>query len=106
MSHGPVDVFAARSGKVLLIQVKSGSAKVKKEELELLKSYAKAFNAEAQVWSFRKRGIIQKTSVNKRATSKVRPLEEKQIPVSSDGSSSSTVTASRLQFPKMIVPPS
>ena len=66
MSHGPVDVFAARSGKVLLIQVKSGSARVKKEELDLLRSFARAFNAEAQVWSFKKRGVLLKVRVSGR----------------------------------------
>ena len=66
MSHGPVDVFAAKAGKVLLIQVKSGSSRVGKEELGLLKSYAVAFNADAEVWSFRKRGKILKLKVSKR----------------------------------------
>ena len=56
MSHGPVDIFAAKAGRILLIQVKSGSARVKKHELKLLKKWAAAFDAEAQVWSFKKRG--------------------------------------------------
>ena len=66
MSHGPVDVFAAKAGKILLIQVKSGSARTTKEELALLKAYALAFNADAQVWSFKKRGNLQKVTVSKR----------------------------------------
>ncbi len=40
-SHGAVDVFAAKGGKLLLIQVKSGRARVKKEELEELVSWGK-----------------------------------------------------------------
>jgi Holliday junction resolvase len=63
MSHGPVDVFAAKAGKILLIQVKSGSARAKKYELNLLKKWAAAFNAEGQVWSFRKRGQLVKVVV-------------------------------------------
>jgi Holliday junction resolvase len=66
MSHGPVDVFAAKSGRILLIQVKSGSARVKPDEILMLKSYAVAFNADAQVWSFKKRGVLLKTVVFKR----------------------------------------
>ena len=65
MSHGPIDVFAARSGSVLLIQVKSGSARVKKQELELMKTWAEEFNASAEVWYFRKRRKIRKVSVYK-----------------------------------------
>ncbi len=39
MSHGPVDVFAAKDGVVRLIQVKSGSSRMKKGEVEILKSW-------------------------------------------------------------------
>ena len=56
MSHGPIDVFAAKNGAVLLIQVKSGSARIKKLELETLRKWAEEFDAQAEVWSFRKRG--------------------------------------------------
>lgn len=63
MSHGPVDVFAARSGNILLIQVKSGSARVKKDELGLLKIWAEEFNATAEIWYFRKRRKVRKVSV-------------------------------------------
>ena len=66
MSHGPVDVFAAKSGEILLIQVKSGSARVKREEIELLRVWAEAFAAEAQVWHFKKRKKLQKTTVARR----------------------------------------
>jgi Holliday junction resolvase len=66
MSHGPVDVFAAKAGKVILIQVKSGSARMSQRDIKLLKSYALAFNADAEVWSFKKRGKIQKVKLSKR----------------------------------------
>lgn len=60
MSHGPVDVFAAKGGRILLIQVKSGSAVAKKIELDLLKKWAIAFDAMAEVWSFKRRGKLEK----------------------------------------------
>ncbi len=63
MSHGPIDIIAARTGKILLIQVKSGSARAKKDEKNLMKMWAKAFSADAQVWSFRKRGKIEKIDI-------------------------------------------
>jgi Holliday junction resolvase len=63
MSHGPVDVFAAKNGIVKLIQVKSGSSRMKKGDLEILRSWAEAFNARAEVWYYKKRGRLQKIPV-------------------------------------------
>ena len=65
MSHGPVDVFAAKSGRILLIQVKSGSSRMKGAELELLMQWAEHFNASAEIWYYRKRGGLQKHTVRK-----------------------------------------
>ncbi len=62
-SHGPVDIFAAKAGKILLIQVKSGSARIKKDELKELVRWAEAFEGEGQVWHFRGRGNTQKRRV-------------------------------------------
>ncbi len=63
MSHGPVDIFAANGEEVILIQVKSGSASVRKAERETLAAWAKAFKADAQVWHFHGRGKLDKISV-------------------------------------------
>lgn len=63
MSHGPVDVFAAREGKVLLIQVKSGTARMKKDDILVLKTWAGHFNAYAEVWHFRNRSKVKKVSI-------------------------------------------
>lgn len=52
-SHGAVDVFAAKEGKLLLVQVKSGKSRVKKEELEKLVNWGKNSNGDAEVWHFR-----------------------------------------------------
>jgi Holliday junction resolvase len=71
MSHGPVDVFAAKAGIVRLIQVKSGSARITVTELDLLRSYALAFNADAEVWSFRKKRKVKKVIVSKRASATI-----------------------------------
>jgi Holliday junction resolvase len=62
-SHGPVDVFAARSGDVLLVQVKSGKARVEASEAKELVKWAEAFNADAEIWHFKGRGNLQKRRV-------------------------------------------
>jgi Holliday junction resolvase len=54
MSHGPVDIFAGKDGKILLIQVKSGKARMSKQEREKLIEWAKAFGAEAEIWYYSK----------------------------------------------------
>lgn len=64
-SHSPVDVFAAKDGRVLLVQVKSGAARVNSEELMELVKWAEAFDADAEVWHFKGRGNLQKRRVSK-----------------------------------------
>lgn len=62
-SHGAVDVFAARGGRLLLVQVKSGKARVKKEEMEELVRWGKESNGDAEVWHFKGRGHLEKRRV-------------------------------------------
>jgi Holliday junction resolvase len=62
-SHGAVDVFAAKGGRILLVQVKSGRARVKKEELEELIDWGKNSNGDAEVWHFKERGKVEKRRV-------------------------------------------
>jgi len=62
-SHGAVDVFAAKGGKLLLIQVKSGRARVKREELEELVRWGKNSNGDAEVWHFRDGGRMERRRV-------------------------------------------
>ncbi len=64
-SHSPVDIFAAKKGKVLLVQVKNGQARVKTEELMELVKWAEAFDADAEVWHFKGRGNLVKRRVSK-----------------------------------------
>ena len=62
-SHGAVDVFAARGGRLLLVQVKSGKARVKKEEMEELVRWGRESSGDAEVWHFRGRGELEKRRV-------------------------------------------
>lgn len=62
-SHGAVDVFAAKAGKVLLVQVKSGRARATKEELEELVKWGESSNADAEVWYYKGRGKVVRRRV-------------------------------------------
>ena len=62
-SHGAVDVFAARGGRLLLIQVKSGRARVKREELEQLVLWGRSSNGDAEVWHFKDRAEVVRRRV-------------------------------------------
>lgn len=61
--RGPVDVIAAKDGRSLLIQVKSGMARAKATELELVVKWAQAFNADGEVWYYRGRGKVVRRRV-------------------------------------------
>ncbi len=63
-SHGAVDVFAAKDGRVLLVQVKSGRATATKEELEELLKWGKSANGDAEVWYYKGRGKVVKRRVH------------------------------------------
>lgn len=54
--RGPVDVVAGKESRVLLIQVKSGRAKMSDKEMLHLVDWGRAFNADAEVWYFKGRG--------------------------------------------------
>ena len=56
-SHGPVDIFAAKGGKILLIQVKSGRGRLKPGDETALRLWAKAYKGRAEVWLFKRRGV-------------------------------------------------
>ncbi len=63
-SHGAVDVFAAKEGKILLVQVKSGKARATKEELEELVRWGESSNGDAEVWYYKGRGKVVKMRVH------------------------------------------
>lgn len=60
MSHGPVDIFAARKGKVVLIQVKSGNGRMSRSDVEEFVSWAKGFDAQGELWVYRKGGKLMR----------------------------------------------
>jgi Holliday junction resolvase len=62
-SHGAVDVFAAKEGRVLLVQVKSGRARVTKDELLELVQWGKSSNGDAEVWHFKDGGKVERRRV-------------------------------------------
>ena len=62
-SHGAVDVFAAKGGRILLVQVKSGRARVKKDELEELVDWGRNSNGDAEVWHFKGLGKLERRRV-------------------------------------------
>jgi Holliday junction resolvase len=62
-SHGAVDVFAAKDGRLLLIQVKSGRARVKKTELEELIRWGSQASGDAEVWHFKTGGGLERRRV-------------------------------------------
>jgi Holliday junction resolvase len=54
-SHGPVDVFAGKNGMVRMIQVKSGRARLRPGDKEVLELWAEAYAGVAEVWYFGRR---------------------------------------------------
>lgn len=62
-SHGAVDVFAAKEGKVLLVQVKSGKARASKEELDELVKWGRSSDGDAEVWYYKGRGKVVRRRV-------------------------------------------
>jgi Holliday junction resolvase len=65
-SHSPVDIFAAKLGTTLLVQVKNGTARVKENEAKELVKWAEAFNADAEIWHFKGRGRLEKRRLRAR----------------------------------------
>ncbi len=62
-SHGPVDVFAAKEGRIRMIQVKSGRGRLKPGDREILRLWAQAYAGTTEVWYFRRRREILKEIV-------------------------------------------
>ncbi len=65
-SHSPVDIFAAKLGITLLVQVKNGTARLKAEEAKELVKWAEAFNADAEIWHFKGRGNLERRRLRAR----------------------------------------
>jgi len=63
-SHSAVDIFACKDGEVLLVQVKSGRARVSSEERVELARWAEASGARVEVWYFPRRNGMRKEIVS------------------------------------------
>jgi Holliday junction resolvase len=64
-SHGPVDIFAGRNGHVLMVQVKSGTARASHEEKEMLKRWGEAFRGTVEIWKYKKGKPLEREIVFK-----------------------------------------
>jgi len=53
-SHGPVDIFAGRGGRVLMVQVKSGKGRATAEERRILIQWGKAYHGHVEIWRYKK----------------------------------------------------
>jgi Holliday junction resolvase len=60
---GPIDVVAGKGGRVLLIQVKSGKARISRTGLSRVVDWGRAFDADAEIWYFRGRGRVVRRRV-------------------------------------------
>ena len=76
-----VIALSAKAGKILLIQVKSGSSRMKKLELETFKIWADQFNASAEIWYYKKRGKLQRHSVRKQLMEQPLAISVRQSPL-------------------------
>ena len=72
MRRGPIDVIAAKEGRIILVQVKSGKARVKKKEMELMREWGKQFAADVEVWHFLGRGVVRKRRIVRFSLSDIR----------------------------------
>lgn len=64
-SHGPVDIFAGRGGRILMVQVKSGQGRATDADRETLKKWGTAFHATVEIWRFRKGRPVDRETVYK-----------------------------------------
>ncbi len=62
-SHGPVDIFAGRGGRILMVQVKSGEGRATDEDRKTLKRWGEAFHGTVEIWRFRKGKPLDRETV-------------------------------------------
>ncbi len=53
-SQGPVDIFAGRAGRILMVQVKSGKGRATEAERRTLKVWGEAYRGRVEIWKYRK----------------------------------------------------
>jgi Holliday junction resolvase len=64
-SHSPIDLFAAKDGERLLVQVKSGQGRMNDEKTTELIRWAKEFDGNAEVWHYMGREGVEKKVVHR-----------------------------------------
>lgn len=64
-SHGAVDIFAGRAGRILMVQVKSGKGRATEAERKTLKLWGEAFHGRVEIWRYRKGKPLQQETVYK-----------------------------------------
>jgi Holliday junction resolvase len=62
-SHGPVDIFAGRNGRILMVQVKSGKARASKEERKTLIKWGIAYQGRVEIWKYKKGRPVERETV-------------------------------------------
>jgi len=65
-SHGPVDIFAGRNGRILMVQVKSGKGRTTEEERRILVEWGKAYQGRVEIWKYKKSKPLEREIVYER----------------------------------------
>jgi len=66
-SHGPVDIFAGRNGRILMVQVKSGKGRATDEERRILTEWGKAYQGRVEIWKYKKGKPLEREIVYEEA---------------------------------------
>ena len=62
-SHGAVDIFACKNGKMVFVQVKSGKVRIMEKDRSRLKEWLDASGGQAEIWFFGNRKGVRKEVV-------------------------------------------
>ncbi|HJN57547.1 MAG TPA: hypothetical protein QGF52_00825 [Nitrososphaerales archaeon] len=62
-SHGAVDIFACKNGKMVFVQVKSGKVRIMEKDRSRLKEWVDASGGRAEIWFFGNRKGVRKEVV-------------------------------------------
>jgi|TARA_B100000959_G_scaffold271636_1_gene319991 Holliday junction resolvase len=62
-SHGAVDIFACKNGKMVFVQVKSGKVRIMEKDRSRLKEWVDASGGQAEIWFFGNRKGVRKEVV-------------------------------------------
>jgi len=68
-SHGPVDIFAGKNGRILMVQVKSGKGRATVEERRTLMEWGKAYRGRVEIWKYKKGKPLERETIYEWETS-------------------------------------